>query len=89
MRPLTDAQFWGGVLVLFAGIGLLVFAFLVHWRKIDNDILKEDRARLKRQAEEYAEKKAQSLFREYVAGIRVNIKPALINESDIDWGDNS
>ena len=87
MRPLTDAQFWGGAAILFAGIGIMVFAFLVHWRKIDNDILKEDRERLKRQAEEYAEKKANQMFRDYVSRMRVNVPVQLVNESDINWGD--
>ena len=88
MRPLTDAQFWGGVAVLMGGIALLVFSFLVHWRKVDNDILAEDRRRLKRQAEEYAERLAEKRFREYIASVQINFRPTLINESDIDWGDD-
>jgi len=94
MPHLTNGQVWLGFAILFAGIGILVFAFLVHWRKIDLDILKEDRERLRRECNEYklkmnayAEEKAAEMFRQYVKHMRLNVPIKLVNESEIDWGD--
>ena len=87
MRPLTDGQYWCGMAVLMLSGVLLVAAFLWHWRKIDRDILREDRKRLTAWAQRYARQLAERMFREYVRNLRVNVPVQLINESDIPWGD--
>lgn len=94
MPHLTNGQVWLGFGILFAGIALLVFSFLVYWRRIDNDILKEDRERLRRECNEYkrkmdayAEKKAAEMFRQYVKHMNLNVPIKLVNESSIDWGE--
>lgn len=87
MRPLTDGQFWGGMAVLMLSGVLIVAAFLWHWRKIDKDILRDDRKRLTAWAQRYARQLAEQMFREYVRNLRVNVPVRLVNESDINWGD--
>ena len=94
MPHLTNGQVWLGFGILFAGIGIMVFAFLVHWRKIDNDILQEDRERLRRECNEYkrkmnayAEKKAEEMFRQYVKNMRLSVPIRLVNESSIYGGE--
>lgn len=87
MSPLTDNQFWSGMAVTVLCIILIAAGYLWHWRKIDKDILREDRRRLTEWAHRYAEQLAQEMFREYIRGMQINFKPTLINESDINWGD--
>ena len=86
MRPLTDAQYYGGMIVMMLFIVAIVCGFLGHWKSINKDILREDRKRLQEWAREYAERRAHELLREYVASIRINVPVRLINESDISWG---
>lgn len=88
MRPLTDAQFWGGAIAMMLFIVAIVCGFLGHWKSINKDILREDRKRLQEWAREYAERRAHELLREYVANIRINVPVTLINESDINWGES-
>ena len=97
MRAMTDAQFWASAGILLGGIIALAAGFLIHWRRIDKDILDEDRRRLKERydhererlrviAEAYAEEKALALYRQRVHTAQVPVN--LINESDINWGDD-
>lgn len=88
MRPLTDAQYYGGMIVMMLFIVAIVCGFLGHWKSINKDILREDRKRLQEWAREYAERRAHELFREYLASIRINVPVRLINESDIPWGES-
>lgn len=89
MRPLTDAQFWGGIITLLLFITAIIAGFLGHYKSINRDILREDRRRLHAWAEQYAQRRAREMFREYVASIRINVPVQLINESDIPWGDTA
>lgn len=89
MYHITDAQFWGCMAVLMLSGVLLVAAFLWHWRKIDRDILRDDRKRLTAWAQRYARQLAEQMFREYVRNLRVNVPVQLINESDINWGESN
>lgn len=89
MRPLTDGQFWGGMIMLMLFFVTIIVGFLAHWKSISDDILKEDRKRLHDWAMRYAEQRAHELLREYVASIRINVPVKLINESDISWGADS
>lgn len=88
MRPLTDAQFWGGTAMMFAAMAAIVIGFLGHWHSINKDILKDEKQRLTAWARQYAAQLAEQKFREYVRSIRINVPVELINESDIDWGDS-
>ena len=88
MRPLTDAQYYGGMIVMMLFIVAIVCGFLGHWKSINKDILRDERKRLHEWALDYAEKRAQQLFKEYVASIRINVPVRLINESDISWGES-
>lgn len=96
MPQLTNSQFWICAAILIGGMVALTAGFLLHWRKIDKDILAEDRRRIKERydyernrlrviAEAYAEEKAQELYKKRVHTAQVPVK--LINESDMDWGD--
>lgn len=96
MRPMTNAQFWTCAGILLGGIIALAAGFLIHWRRIDKDILDEDRRRLKEQydcerkrlraiAEAYAEEKALALYKQRVHTAQVPVH--LVNESDINWGE--
>jgi hypothetical protein len=96
MPQLTTSQFWVCAAILIGGLIALAAGFLIHWRKIDKDILAEDRRRLKERydfernrlrviAEEYAEEKAIALYKQRVHTAQVPVH--LVNESDINWGD--
>ena len=88
MRPLTDAQFWGGIAAMFAAIAAIVAGLVISWRRTAKEVLREDRARLVSWARKYAQQLAEQMFREYVKNLRINVPVALINESDIDWGED-
>ena len=84
---LTDGQFWGGMAITVLFQIALAAGFLWHWRKIDRDILRDDRKRLTAWAQRYARQLAEQMFREYVRNMRFNVPVRLVNESDIDWGE--
>lgn len=88
MKPITDAQFREGMAVLILSGVLIVAAFLWHWRKIDKDILRDDRHKLTLWAKDYAQKLARQMFMDYVRGMQINVPVQLINESDIPWGES-
>lgn len=88
MRPLTDAQFWGGIATMFAAIAAIVAGLVISWRRTAKEVLREDRARLVSWARKYAQQLAEQMFREYIRNLRINVPVALINESDIDWGED-
>ncbi|HAM68526.1 MAG TPA: hypothetical protein DCP68_02780 [Ruminococcus sp.] len=87
MPKLTNAQFWCGMAVLLLMVVAVIAGFLWHWRKIDRDILRDDRKRLTAWAQRYARQLAEQMFREYVRNMRFNIPVRLVNESDINWGE--
>lgn len=96
MPQLTTAQFWICMAILVGGLVALAAGFLIHWRKIDRDILEEDRRALRERydaekrrlmsvAEAYAEEKALALYKQRVHTAQVPVH--LVNESDINWGE--
>ena len=85
MVTMTDGQYWGIIIMLLVIGGLLLFAYMWHWRKVDQDILKEDKRKLAIWAQQHAQELAEQMFRDYVAGMK--IKPVLVNESNMDWGE--
>lgn len=87
MPKLTNAQFWCGMAITVLFQIALAAGYIWHWRKIDRDILREDRKRLTAWAQRYARQLAEQMFREYMRNLRVNVPVRLVNESDIDWGD--
>lgn len=88
MRPMTDAQFYSGIAVMLGAILTLVIGFLLHWKKINDDILKDDRQKLVQWAQGYARQLAHEMLVKYLRSVVVTIPVQLINESDISWGEN-
>lgn len=87
MRPLTDAQFWGGMAITVLALIAIAAGFLWHWRKIDKDILRDDRKQQMVWARRYAEQLARERLAELLRNVRINVPVTIINESDIDWGE--
>lgn len=83
MNTITPAEVWSGMLIAIGAIALIAVGFLAHWHKINQDILREEKANLREWAHRYAEQLAQ----EYIRHIHIDVPVALVNESDIDWGD--
>ena len=86
---LTTAQFWGFVTVMTGLMVGVVAGFLYHWYRINRDILHDERKKLTVWAERYARQLAEQMFRDYVKGIRINVPVRLVNESDINWGEEN
>ncbi len=84
---LTDGQFWGGMAITVLFQIALAVGFIWHWRKVDRDILRDDRKRLNAWAHRYARLLARDMLRDYLCRLKVDIPVTLINESDIDWGE--
>ena len=83
MKPLTTAQFWEGMAVLVGVFGVITIGILLHWHSLMKDELRDEQAR----AWKWAKREARRLALEMLRNAEINFKPTLINESDIDWGD--
>ena len=71
-----------------AAIAAIVAGLVNSWHRTAKEVLREDRAKLVSWARKYAQNLAEQMFREYVKNLRINVPVALINESDIDWGED-
>lgn len=80
---MTNAQFWGGMAVLVCALASLAAGFILHWRCLMQDELRER----KRALDAWADREAQRRALEMLRNAEINFKPTLINESDIDWGE--
>lgn len=74
MRPLTDAEFVCGMVLLIAGLAALAAGYCVHMYKILMGI-----------AEQWAEERAEQLVRERLRNVRVQIRHELLIEYGEGW----
>lgn len=79
---LTPTDFWTAVAVIAGAALFLSVGYCLHLRSIVNDIIRDEKSRLREWAHRYAEQLAQ----EYVRRIHIDVPVSLVNESDIDWG---
>lgn len=83
VRQMTDAQFWGGMAVLVGALAALAAGFILHWRCLMLDELRQR----KRALDAWADREAQRRALYMLKHATITIKPVLINESDENWGD--
>lgn len=83
---MSDA--WIGFLVAVSAIGILAAAWCLHLKMIVDDIIRSEKKRLREWAEQYARKLAMKMLKDLLRNLRITIPVELINESDIDWGEN-
>lgn len=83
MNTITTADFWTAIAGIAIADLLIVGGYLLHFRSVAKDILRDEKYRLRDWARQHAEQLAQ----EYIRHIHIDVPVALVNESDIDWGD--
>lgn len=74
-----------GTLIL--AVALIVIGYMMHWRKIVDDIIREEKSKVWADADEEIEARAEERAKEILKSIRYTKRVELINESDIDWGE--
>ena len=88
MHHLTNGELWAGLLVAIGAILFIAGGYVLHLRKIVMDIIKDEKARLRAWAVRYAEQLARERLAELLRHVRINVPVTMINESDIDWGED-
>lgn len=87
MHHLTNGELWAGLLVAIGAILFIAGGYVLHLRKIVMDIIKDEKARLRAWAVKYAEQLARQRLAELLRNVRISVPVELINESNIDWGE--
>lgn len=88
MHHLTNGELWAGLLVAIGAVIFIAGGYVLHLRKIVMDIIKDEKARLRAWAVKYAEQLARQRLAELLRNVRINVPVTMINESDIDWGED-
>ncbi len=83
---MSDA--WIGFLVAVSAIGILAAAWCLHLKMIVDDIIRSEKKRLRELAEQHARELAMKMLKDLLRNLRITFPVELINESDIDWGEN-
>lgn len=87
MHHLTPSECFAGFLIASGAILFIAGGYCLHLKKIVQDILKNEKARLRAWAVKYAEQLARERLAELLRNVRINVPVTMINESDIDWGE--
>lgn len=87
MGELTAGEVWTAVILLLIAEAA-IFAMILHnVMTAARDAVNDSRRRARREAEQIAEQEAQRRVREILRTVEFRLPVALINESDIDWGE--
>lgn len=87
MRHLTDGEMFAGMCMAVGAVIFIAGGYCLHLKKIVQDIIREEKARLRAWAVKYAEQLARQRFAELLRHVRINVPVTMINESNIDWGE--
>ena len=88
MRHLTSGEIFAGMCMEVGAVIFIAGGYCLHLKKIVQDILREEKARLRAWAVKYAEQLARQRLAELLRHVRINVPVTMINESDIDWGED-
>lgn len=88
MRHLTNGEIFAGMCMAVGAVIFIAGGYCLHLKKIVQDILREEKARLRAWAVKYAEQLARQRLAELLRHVRINVPVTMINESDIDWGED-
>lgn len=88
MRHLTSGEIFAGMCMAVGAVIFIAGGYCLHLKKIVQDILREEKARLRAWAVKYAEQLARQRLAELLRHVRINVPVTMINESDIDWGED-
>jgi hypothetical protein len=67
---------------------ILVGGYWLHLRIVAKDILDDDRKKLREWAYKEAQIRADEQVRDILSSLQVNMPVVLVNESDMNWGDD-
>lgn len=88
MKHLTNGEIFAGMCMAVGAVIFIAGGYCLHLKKIVQDILREEKARLRAWAVKYAEQLARERLAELLRHVRINVPVTMINESDIDWGED-
>ena len=89
MHHLTNGELWAGLLVAIGAVIFIAGGYCLHLKKVVEDIIRKEKARLRTWAVKYAEQLARERLAELLRNVRINVPVTMINESDIDWGEEN
>lgn len=88
MHHITTGEIWIGLLVAVGAVTFIAGGYCLHLKKVVEDIIRKEKARLRAWAVKYAEQLARERLAELLRNVRISVPVELINESDIDWGED-
>ena len=86
---MTDGQILACLFIVCGGAIGGAAAYCLHMRSIMRDILRDEKERLKVWATGRADVLAQERLTELLRHLRINVPITLVNESDVDWGEEN
>jgi hypothetical protein len=66
---------------------IIVGSYYLHFRCVMDDVLKEERQKLRDWARKEAQIRADEQVRDILGNMQVNMPVVLVNESNMDWGE--
>lgn len=85
---LTAGTVWAAVAILTAGEALIFGMCVAAIKEAYHSSIREEKQRLRREAAREIEARARVRAREILAATRIRIGVQLVNESDIEWGND-
>lgn len=86
---MTDGQIIACLFIVCGGAIGGAAAYCLHMRTIMRDILRDEKERLKVWAAGRADVMAQERLKELLHHLRINVPITLVNESNVDWGEEN
>ena len=87
MHHLTAGECFAGFLAASGAIAFIACGYCLHLKKVVEDIIRKEKARLRAWAVKYAYQLAHQMLAELLRNVRITVPVTLVNESDIDWGE--
>ena len=86
---MNDGQILACLFIVCGGAIVGAAAYCLHMRSIMRDILRDEKERLKVWAAGRADVMAQERLKELLRHLRINVPITLVNESNVDWGEEN
>ena len=85
---ITAGTVWAAVMVLTIGETAIFGMCVTAIKEAYHSSIREEKQRLRREAAREIEERASVRAREIIAATRIQIGVQLVNESDIEWGND-
>lgn len=85
----STGAYWLAALISTGITVALAVTYCLHMRAVARDIIREEKRRLQAWAIREAERRAHQRTIELLRHLEISVPVTLVNESDIQWGDET